>query len=235
MSAKRRMVIVYALTRNIYHCLKPSLTSLLEHNKPKKIYILAEDAELPYEVPDICQIINVSGQNYFKPGNPNSRSIYTYMAMMRATYCDLLKEKKVLQLDIDTIICDSLEPLWDIDMKGKWFAACPEFLGGYNPWNKPTYYNIGVCIYNLDQMRRDNAVTQIVGLLNQQYMMCVEQDALQYFACPDKATEIPLRYNECFCCGYTDDPAVVHYAGIQDWYTNRGIKRREYLDKYLNG
>lgn len=234
MRKKKRMVIVYAMTRNIYECLKPSLTSLLEHNSPKKIYILAEDDELPYEVPKFCEIINVSGQQYFPKNGPNRNSIYTYMAMMRACYTDLLpNEDKILQLDIDTIICDSLEPLWDIDLEGKWFAACPEYLGKYNPWNNPVYYNIGVCMYNLAEMRKDDAQNKMVNFMNHNRLWCVEQDALQRFACPDKATEIPLRYNECFCCGYTDDPAVVHYAGTPNWYTNHTIKRREYLDKYL--
>lgn len=228
------MNIVYATTRNMYHCLKPSLTSLLEHNKPKAIYILAEDDELPYDLPKICKVINVSGQTYFLANNPNMSSIYTYMAMMRACYTELLpRVNKVLQLDIDTIICDSLEPVWKIDVTGKWFAACPEYLGKYNPWDKDKYYNIGVCLYNLAQMRKDNATQQMVELMNSKRMWCVEQDALQYFAVPDKATDIPLRYNECFCCGYTDDPAVVHYAGKKEWYEDKAIFRREYLERYL--
>lgn len=230
------MNIVYAMTRNLYPYFLPTLTSLLEHNKPRNIYILAEDDTLPYDLPKMCTVINVSGQTYFPKGNPNDNSVFTYMAQCRACYCELLpKVKKVLQLDIDTIICDSLKPVWDIDLTGKWFAACPEYLGEYNPFNRPKYYNIGVCLYNLDQMRKDNAQQLMVDMINTQKLWCVEQDALNYFGVPDHCVDIPVRYNECFCCGYTGNPAVVHYAGISNWYTSPVMYRAEYLFKYLHG
>lgn len=228
------MNIVYALTRNLYPYFKATLNSLLEHNSPKRIYILAEDDTLPYELPSICKVINVSGQKIFPPDCPNANSIYTYMAMMRACYCSLFpRVGKVIQLDIDTVICDSLQPLWDIDLKGKWMAACPEYLGQYNPWQKGTYYNIGVAVFNLSQMRKDGAQAKMVEMLNTRRMKCVEQDAINYLAVPDKVTDIPVRYNECFCCGYTEDPAVVHFAGHKYWYRDRSMYRKEYMDKYL--
>lgn len=227
------MIIVYAMTRNLYPHFVAPLKSLYAHNKPYKVYILAEDDSLPYALPYECEVVNVSGQTYFPPNNPNARSIFTYMAMMRACYTDLLpNEEKVLQLDIDTVVCDDLTPLWDTDIEGKWFAACPEYLGRYNPWDKPKYYNIGVCLYNLKQMRKDNAMQKMVDLMNSRQMGCVEQDALNYFGVPDKCVDIPVRYNESFCCGETDNPAIVHYAGWPDWYKNQALPRRVYLDKY---
>lgn len=226
------MIIVYAMSRNLYPCFLPTLTSLLEHNDPERIYILAEDSCLPYDLPDICKVINVAGQTVFPPTGPNSRTVFTYMAMMRACYTDLLPtEHKVIQLDIDTIICDSLEPLWDIDMTGKWLAACPEYKGIYKPWDK-TYYNIGVAVYNLDQMRADNAMGKMVNMLNTRHLWCIEQDAINFFAVPDKVVPIPVRYNESFCCGQTDHPAVVHYAGFPDWWTRSDMPRVGYLDRY---
>lgn len=228
------MIIVYALTENLYPYFRPTLTSLFEHNDPEKIYILAESETLPYDLPDVCEVINVSGQEHFPKDGANASTIYTYMAMMRVCYTELLPDAdKVIQLDIDTIICDSLQPLWDIDLTGKWFAACPEYLTTYNPWQKEKYYNIGVCVFNLKQMREDNAMPRMIKMLNEQQLSCVEQDTLNYFAVPDKVVDIPVRYNESFCCGYTDDPAVVHYAGCRDWYRNAAIKRFNYLEKYL--
>ena len=225
------MNIVYALTRNLYSYLKPTLTSLLEHNQPEKIYILAEDDELP-GLPDNAEVINVSKQKWFPPDNPNMKSQFTYMAMCRACYCELLPVDKVIQLDIDTIICDSLEPIWNIDLTDKWFAACPEYLGLYNPFGKQ-YYNIGVCVYNLEQMRKDNAQDQLVNILNLNKLFCLEQDAINYLGVPKKVKDIPVRYNESFCCGYTDDPAVVHFAGWPDCWTNKTLFRHEYLERYM--
>ena len=230
------MIIVYAMTRNLYPCFKPTLTSLLDHNYPEKIYILAEDDALPYALPNCCEVVNVSGQTYFPPDNPNAKSQFTYMAMMRACYCDLFPDiDKVIQLDIDTIVADSLQELWDMDISGKWFASCPEYRSTYNPFGKEEYYNIGICLYNLAQMRADNAQTQLVDLLNGNQLFCLEQDALNYLAVPDKCAKIPVRYNNSFCCGYTSNPAVIHFAGFPDWYHNRCMPKRKYLDKYIDG
>lgn len=227
------MIVVYSGTRNLYECMLPSITSLLEHNNPEKVYILIEDDTFPYELPEVCETINVSGQTYFLPMGANHKSAFTYMAMIRICYADLFPDvDKVIQLDVDTIVCDSLEPLWDIDMTGKWFAACPEYEAHYNPFWHDKYYNIGVCVYNLDQMRKDNVVYYMTRFLDYVRIPCTEQDAVNMFGVPEKVVDIPVRYNESFCCGYTDDPAVIHYAGTPDWWTNTKMKRREYLDKY---
>lgn len=228
------MNVVYALTRNLYPYLKMSMNSLLEHNDVDKIYIYAEDEKLPYKLPDCCEVIDVSNQRYFRRTSPNMRSIYSYMAMMRITYTEKLPINKVIQLDIDTVVCDDLTPLWETDLDGKWFGACHEYTGQYNPFNKDKYYNIGVSVFNLKQMRKDWIMPKMIDMLNTRWLSCVEQDTLNYFGVPDKVVEIPIRFNESMCTGYTDNPAVVHYAGYRDWYNcDKSMKRWEYAAKYL--
>ena len=230
------MIIVYSGTRNLYECMIPSITSLLEHNSPEKIYILTEDDDFPFPLPEVCQTINVARikDRYFFQNGANMNSQFTYMAMMRITYPDLFPGyTKILQLDVDTIICDSLQPVWDTDLTGKWFAAVPEYMGNYKPFRNEHYFNIGVCLYNLEQMRKDNCLPYMVQLLNYARMMCVEQDALNMFGGHDKGVVLPIRYNECFATGRTDNPAVVHYAGYPAWWTAPSTPRREYLSKYL--
>ena len=226
------MNILYALSRSLYPYLKASINSLLEHNKVTKIFIFAEDDELPVEIPCKHEIINISGQTYFQHNGPNMRSFFTYIPMMRAVAADILRCHKVISLDIDTIICDSLKPIWDIDLTDKWMAWCPEHLGTYRPFGK-TYYNAGVVVYNLAQMRKDKVPEQAAALLNNNHYIYLEQDVFNQIAVPDRCVDIPVRYNESFCCGYTDAPAIVHYAGVSDWPTNWTIYRREYLDRYL--
>lgn len=227
------MNILYSASPAMYEYVGASIRSLLEHNKPTKIYIFAQDDEMPFDIPCKHEVINVSNQTYF-PENSRNRSRqnwFTYMSMMRITAPELLKANKVIYLDADTIICDSLKPLWDIDLTDKWLAWCPEVLGTYKPWGKQ-YYNGGVAVYNLQQMRKDNLTQLVVNKLNTQYYTYIEQDVMNEMAVPDMCVDIPVRFNECFCCGYTDDPAIVHYAGQGD-LTNRGIFRWEYLGKYL--
>ena len=228
------MNIVYAATRNLYDPMKVAIRSLLDHNRPDMIYILAEDDALPYDIPAPHKIINVSGQTAFPANGPNSNSQFTYMAMMRILYVDLMPEvDKVLQLDIDTIVCDDLEPLYHIDLLDKWVGCCPEYFADYKPFNRQ-YYNIGVCLYNLAQLRKDNVVPLMVQDLNLNRYMCLEQDMVNKYGVPlGKVMPIPIRYNDSFCCGHVDNPAVVHFAGFPDWFINPYIPRREYLERYL--
>ena len=226
------MNIVYAATRNLYTPLKGAIASLLDHNKPDMIYILAEDDNLPFEIKSPHTIINVSGQEVFKPGSANYNTQFTYMALMRALYVDLLPVEKVLQLDVDTIVLDDLTPLYNTDVTGKWAACCPEYFANYKPF-QTQYYNIGVCLFNLEQMRKDHIVPLMVEDLNRNRYNCLEQDTLNKYGVPlGRLIPIPIRYNESFCCGYTTNPAIVHYAGYPDWFTNKNIPRREYLEKY---
>ena len=133
-------------------------------------------------------------------------------------------------MDADTIICDSLEPIWDVDLDGKWLAACDEKLGRYHPFGEK-YWNAGVMVLNLKQMREDNTTQTMVDYLNSFRQPYCEQDAFN-FNTQGKVVELDTRYNECFATGYTDNPAVVHYAGRGDWYENKSIFRHEYLERY---
>jgi lipopolysaccharide biosynthesis glycosyltransferase len=229
------MNVLYAATRNLYPYLKGAIQSLLDHNNVTKLFVFAEDDELPFKIPCKHEVINVSNQTYFPPNNPNNRSIFTYMAMMRICAPEILKVNKVIWLDVDTIVCDSIEELWNTDMKGKWVAWCREWTGNYKPFGNAPYYNIGVCVLNLSQMRKDNVTQTAVAELNRQRYWCTDQDVMNLITPSDKMVDIPVRFNESFCCGYTDHPAVVHYAGIPNWYERTDMKRVEYLNKYRGG
>lgn len=228
------MNVVYAATRNLYGPLGVTIKSLLEHNKPEMIYILAEDDTLPFEITSPHKIINVSRQTHFKPGGPNWGSPFTYMAMMRLLYVVLLPVDKVLQLDVDTIVCEDLTPLWNVDLTGKWCAAVPEYMANYKPF-QTQYFNVGVCLFNLKKLREDHVVPLMVEELNLCRYLCIEQDMLNKYGVPlQRILALPVRYNDSFCCGRTENPAVVHFAGYPDWFTNKNMPRREYLDQWIS-
>lgn len=227
------MNICYSLTRNLYPYLLGSIRSLLDHNPDVMIYVMAEDDELPFEIPCPHRILNMSGQTYFPASNPNMKSQFSYMAMLRLATANLIPEDKVIQLDIDTIVCDSLAPIWEMDLTGKWLAWCPEHNGSFKPFG-PKYYNFGVAVLNLAQLRADNAPAFMIRTLNVVQVPFLDQDIMNIFAVPDKCVDLPVRFNESFCCGYTANPAIVHFAGFPDWMTNRAIYRSEYLAKYAD-
>lgn len=228
------MNVVYSASRNLYPYMLPSIMSLLEHNEVENIFLLIEDDALPYPIPEQCTCINVSGQTIFPETGANYRSQFTYMALMRAAYTLVLPPEidKVIQLDIDTIVTDSLLDLWETDMTGKWMAACNEERGIFKPFGNK-YYNIGVALFNLSQIRQDGVDLAVIEALNTQPLRFLEQDAWNWFGQhAGKIIEVPTRFNECFATGFSVRPAVIHYAGFPDWMHNQNIPMRQYLDRY---
>lgn len=225
------MNIVYAMTRNVYEWIIPSLKSLKEHEPKAKVFIICEDDHID-GLPMQCEFINVSGQQYFPEWGANYHNSFTYINLLKVCYPELLKVNKVIHLDIDTIICDSLEGLWKTDITGKWVAAVPEYKGRYRPFGD-TYYNMGVALLNLAQMRKDGASAKMTEYLNTVPQPYADQDAWHYFGLPDKFTPADVRYNESTVTGMTDKPAIVHYCGYTHWYNNPALPRAGYQLKYI--
>ena len=124
---------VYSGTRNLYADMVTAAKSLIANSSVEKVFFLIEDETFPYELPEIIETMNVSGQRFFTKGGANFRTNFTYMSLLRVCYTKLFPDlDKVLQLDVDTIVCDSLKPIWEMDLTRKWIAWCrrppsPEF------------------------------------------------------------------------------------------------------------
>jgi len=230
--------VVYTASRNLYPHMVYSLRSLLENGNVDKIYFIIEDDHLPFDVPN-SEIINVgdSYRNIFPDGSPNGNFMFHRMCLMRVLTARLLPKdlEKVLQLDADTIICDDLSPLWDIDLTGKYFSATQEFKGCHRPYGEK-YYNVGVCMYNLKYIRETSFDYKVLNALNTEKFLYGEQCAYNKYALPNnKIADMPVRFNETQFTGFTDHPAIVHFAGTKNWYESPSFMiRREYLEMYKN-
>ena len=235
-AVKPKKHAVYAGTRNLYEPMVWAAKSLVANSSVDAIHLLIEDDEFPLEMPGFCDFMNVReyAEAIFPDGSPNCRTHFTKMAMVRICYPTLLPDVDlVLQFDMDTVVLDDVDELWDIPMEGKWFAATPEHISGYDPYRSGNYHNVGVCLLNLAQMRMDGAQQQMVRLMNTRRLPCIEQDALNICgSMHGKAVDMPVRFNENRATGYTDDPAVQHFVGYMDWQTNPHLPRREYLKLY---
>ena len=220
---------VYSGTRNLYPDMVTAAKTLVMHSSVEKIYFLIEDDKFPEKLPPIIETINVSGQQFFPKRGANFRTQFSYMSLLRACYTKILPESidKVLQLDVDTIVTDDIDELWEVDLTGKWFAAVLEDKSTYKPYG-PVYYNIGVAMFNLAQIREDFADDLMIYTLNTQKMPYIDQDVWNLFG-RDKSVQIPGRFNESRVTHLSDNPAVVHYAGIKDWQTNPEAHRANYL------
>lgn len=227
------MNIVYALTKNVYEWVVPSIKSLAEHNPKARVFMLAEDDEFPYELPINVEMVNVSDQTYFPDIATHRKDDFGgYINHLKIWYSKFLPVNKVIHLDIDTIICDKLDGLWKTDVSGKWFAAVPESQKWYNPFGDK-YYNTGVVLFNLAQIRKDKPQQDMTDYLLNTDQPYADQNAWNKFGYEqDKIAELDLRYNESRVTGMTDNPAIVHYCSIPDWWKNKKMERREYLDAY---
>lgn len=228
--------VVYTASRNLYPYMVYSLRSLLENGNVDKIFFIIEDDQLPFEVPN-SKIINVGDlcKELFPDGSPNANIMFTRMVLMRALTARIVPSDldTILQLDVDTIICDDLSPIWDIDLTGKYFAATQEFNGAYKPYGEK-YYNIGVMLFNLKYIRASGIDLKISDAMNREKFIYGEQDAWNKYALPNNMiADLPVRYNETEFTGFTDHPAIVHFAGVKNWYESpHYMARREYLEMY---
>lgn len=226
------MNVVYSVTRNFYEKIVPSVRSLLEYNKDVRLFVCAEDDELDVELPIRPEVINVSGQTWFAPDSINYRNRFTYINLIKVVYPSLLPVDRVLHMDADAIVCYDLTPFYDTNLDGKWIAAVDEVQGTYHPFGD-NYFNMGVAVINLEQMRTDQIEPVLVEYLNRSKQPWADQDAWNKFGIEQgKFVSVPVRYNENFATGETETPAIVHYCGVSDWWTRRHMKRGEYLDRW---
>lgn len=222
---------VYSGTKNLYRAMVTAAKSLVANSSVDKIYFLIEDNEFPEKLPSFIETVNVSDQKYFPRNSANYKTPFSYMSLLRVCYTKLFPDlDKILQLDVDTIVVDNIDELWDIDLSGKWFAAVEEKLSAYKPFGR-LYYNIGVAMFNLKQIRDEHVDDILIRYLNTSKTPYIDQDAWnRHMAGRDVG--LATRFNESFVTGYTESPAIVHYAGFKDWQTTTKVSRKEYLKKY---
>lgn len=222
--------VIYSASRNLYPYLPVAYNSLLAHTKVDKVYILAEDDVLPYEVPSVVEVINTSGQTIFPAWGPNYSTMFTHMALIRGAYCDIIPDDMVLQLDVDTIVVDDISDVWSTDMTDSYISACHEVYGDYRPYGD-YYYNIGVCLFNLKFMREHGIDKQLISLLNSQRLLYIEQDALNQL-CAGHIHPMSAIYNASRFTGEPCGSRIIHFAGVQDWWY---CSRYQYLKEPYEG
>ena len=225
-------VAVYSGTRCLYPYMPAAIRSMLANSSVDKIYLYIEDDKFPEWLPDMVETVKVNGEDFFPAGSANFNTYYTYMSMIRICDAKILPESvhKALHMDIDTVVVDDIDEMWDFDLTGMWCGAVHEDTGTYRP-NGDKYYNLGVCMFNLDQMRKDGAADQLIEYLNKIKVPYIEQCAMNAVG-QDKIVPLPARFNESRVTEYTDNPAIVHFAAIMNWRDNFSLYRGNYLKEY---
>ena len=199
------------------------------YNPKANIYVVTETDTVDIEN---VKAIDIRNQQWFKPSSINYHNQFTYIGLLKVCYESLLPCDKVIHLDADTIVNDSLKPMWNVDLKDKWYAMAEERNGRYKPFGSK-YYNAGVMVLNLKALRKDKIQDSLVNYLNTVRQPWCEQDAFNKYGIENnKIVELDVRYNENQMTGFTDHPAIVHYCAIGNWWSNRYMSRVEYLDRF---
>ena len=151
-------------------------------------------------------------------------------------------KERVPYLDTDTLIANSILPLFSLDMKGKVIGAitqnypyAKESIKRLNYDVNKGYLNFGVLLIDLKQWRENNVMKQSIDycVKNIEHLSLFDQDALNVIF-QDNKYELPLCYNIIpanlnsdyyYTAEHLDEikeavyrPVIIHYASSAPWY-----------------
>lgn len=216
---------VYCGTSNLYQDMVVAAKSLASNSSVDIIYFLTESRLFPYMLPDYVKCIDVSNRTYFRWNGPNVYKRWTWMVLMRAALTKVFPDlDKILSLDVDTIVDENIDSLWDLDLLNYYLAAVPEPLKSTS--DKP-YVNNGVALYNLDKLRADKMDDEIIRRLNKLKYDFSEQDCINSL-CYQNVLLLPSEYNFSQFTETCDKPRIYHFACDKKW------NQSPLYDKYKN-
>lgn len=109
---------------------------------------------------------------------------------------------KVLHIDCDTIVDDSLQALWDTDIENKVLAAAPDCVSDAYKVNigmaaDELYIQAGVILLNLKRIRQLQLEQRFAAYLEQygESLAFVDQEIINACVPASEKAELPLRYN----------------------------------------
>lgn len=217
-----RKVVVYAGTRNVYLKMAAAAKSLIRYNHIDCIYFLIEDDTFIEPLPNVVKCINVKDQTYFPPNGANYNNPWSYMTLIRLALPAILPdEKRVLWLDVDTIVADDISELFETDLQGCYFAAAEEPSRSKQPF---IYHNAGVLLMDLEALRRDGKHKELIRLVNNHKMDFPDQDCIN-LSCQQQIKLISPVYNACKWTAEPADARIFHFCG-----SARSNRNKTYFD-----
>jgi len=209
------MIVAMCCTKNWYMYLATDLYALLKHNKVKKIYLFIEDDAIPYITDKRVEFININKiPEYIMQRSPNYKTQYTRMAFVRCYFSKILKEDKIFYIDVDALVVDNLDDLWNMSLDGKLLIGVKE----PGEWSKhlgidgmdDKYINSGVLIMDLKNIRKQRLDDEMIRLLNANFYHYPDQDVIN-IVFKDKIKYVDNRYNSTETTGMVSNAKIVHY------------------------
>ncbi|MDO1604702.1 glycosyltransferase family 8 protein [Lactobacillus sp. YT155] len=256
--------ILITVDENYLEPAKVMLTSLHVNNPGQKFDVwlvhekiaddkLQEFAELLAEFKMILKPVKVPMELF-----DNAPTVERYPKEMyfRLASGEILPEsvKKVIYLDPDTLIINPLNSLWELDLEGKMIAAATHsgltnIAEGINNIRLGTdhgYYNSGIMLMDVDQMRSVVKLTDIMAAVEEfgETLLLPDQDILN-FIYGKNIKEIPeeiwnydtRQYNTYFArsLGEQDthwtakNTAILHFCGKPKPWSEKSNNRFTFI------
>jgi lipopolysaccharide biosynthesis glycosyltransferase len=242
------------------------LASLVSTNSASAVHVhLLHDQRLaPSEVTGLVSIAESAGASCTpRPINSSATDLLPSSARFplnvwyRVLLPDLLPDlPRILYLDADTLVTDTLTPLWDLDMADAWVGAVTNPLFGHmvpriraelGLPDPRGYFNSGVLLMDLDAWRANDVSRHVIEVaIRKPHLEWPDQDALntvlhdhrhqlhpRWNAMPG-LFELPPRFLPYECREIreaVEDPAIVHFVGpYKPWhYRSRHPYQAEYF------
>jgi len=99
--------------------------------------------------------------------------------------------QKMLYLDIDTMLCNDIKQLYDVDVEGYDVGMVKDYMGRF--WIRPSYCNAGVLVLNIPQMLKNNTFEKCRDMVVNKKMLMSDQTALNKHA---HKKYLPFKFNE---------------------------------------
>jgi lipopolysaccharide biosynthesis glycosyltransferase len=188
-----------------------------DKNKAKSIFSTFKNVKL-----SVKEVFNDIRDNGEKMNLPSVRGSYaTYFRLFAA---DLLPSyDKVICLDSDTYVRNSIYPLWKYDLSNRVIGAVPEasvflknssFEEDFVLAKSSPYYNIGICVIDLNQWRSLGLSTLISKYFaTPDHHAFPHDQSVMNFLFNDKMTKIPLTYNFSTPLHYLSYKKYLNYFG----------------------
>ena len=84
--------------------------------------------------------------------------------------------KKLLYLDVDTMLCCDISKLYDVDVFGCEYAAARDYYGKF--FIRPSYINAGVLLFNMEKCRETGLFAKAREWLRTKKLVFADQSAL---------------------------------------------------------
>lgn len=246
--------IAYTISNEYAHCLSVSIASILKNTKETdnfNFYVLNSDLsdENKRKIEKIKKIKDFNIE-YIQMNNDDFNNMSEGISIVSNYRLKIASLKpqldKILFLDSDVIITNSLEELWNTDLEDNYIAAVVDpgtkLQYEYTLADKELFpdrrFNTGVILANLKKWRDDDVENKILeGMVwySQKYFSWPDQNIMN-MVFKNKIIELSPRYNCCPILAQqnlyqeegvwekaSDNPIIIHFCGIPKYWEERGL------------